>query len=157
MLRKSIVSLVLPRINRAMNSKPTKTVVYLPGDMVYYRRCKTPSQLPSHKDLDVPKVGLARWYGPARVLAIETKSEEVMGILRPGHVVWIVAGGRLKRCSPHQLRPANEREHLLSETSGDVTVPWSFSSVLSQVDTFDDLAFGERHPRQKPEVSQFCA
>ena len=70
-------------------------------------------------------------------------------------MVWIVAGGRLKRCSPHQLRPANERERLLSETSGAVMVPWSFPSVLSQVerdqfDTFDDLAFGERHPRQKP-------
>ena len=150
------------RINRAMNSKPTKTVVYLPGDMVYYRRYKTPSQLPSHKDLDVPKVGLARWYGPARVQATETKSEEVMCILRPGHVVWIVAGGRLKRCSPpHQLRPASERERLLSETSEAVTVPWSFSGVLSQAergqfDTFDDLAFDERHLRQKPEEASFA-
>ena len=52
-------------------------------------------------------------------------------------------------------------KRLLSETSEAVTVPWSFSGVLSQAergqfDTFDDLAFNERHLRQKPEEASFA-
>ena len=148
------------RINRAMNSKPTRSQVFIPGDMVFYRRYKTPSQLPSHKDLDTPKVGIARWYGPARVLATETRTETTEGTRRPGHVVWIVAGARLKRCSPHQLRHASEQEKLIAETAGAVTMPWSFTSVLSQVergqfDRYDDLTFEENHPRQRPAESSF--
>ena len=147
------------RINRAMNSQPRKHEIFVPGDLVYYRRYKTPAQLPSHKDLDVSKVGLSRWYGPGRVLATETKTEEEAGIKRPGHVIWIIAGGRMKRCSPKQLRHCSERERLLAEASGGrIALPWSFTSMLGQLeqkqyDVFDDLAFDESHPMQRPEAS----
>lgn len=152
-------SMAADRITRAMNSKSVPQQIFVPGDLVYYRRYKTPAQLPSHKELDGPKVGLARWYGPARVLATETRSELESGVRRPGQVVWVIAAGRLKRCSPQQLRFCSERERLIVEASGgNVAMPWSFSSMLGQIergqyDTFDDLAFEESHPNQKPEAS----
>ena len=149
----------LARINRAANSKPKPQQLFVPGDLVYYRRYKTPSQLPSHKDLDGPKVGLARWYGPARVLSTETRSEVESGIRRPSQVVWLVAANRLKRCSPQQLRHCSERERLLAEASdGHVTMPWSFTSMLGRIeqgqfDTLDDLARDEEFPRKRPDNS----
>ena len=154
-------SMAAARISRAMNSKPSRQQIFVPGDLVYYRRFKTPSQLPSHVGLDGPKVGLSRWYGPARVLSTETRSEEDSGIRRPGQVVWLIAAGRLKRCSPQQLRHCSERERLIVEASGGtVAMPWSFTSMLGQLergqfDTFDDLSFEDNHPRQRPEESSF--
>ena len=92
------------KISRALNAKPSRAQIFLPGDLVYYRRYKTPlSQVASHPGLDQPKVGLACWYGPARVLATETKSDFEPNSRKPGCTVWIVGAGRLKRCSPHQL------------------------------------------------------
>ena len=149
------------KVTRAMNSKPQKVAYFIPGDLVYYRRYKTPAQLPSNVSLDQPKVGLARWYGPARVLSTETRNEDDGTIRRAGHVIWIVAGGRLKRCSPSQLRHASEKEKLVAEAShGSVTMPWSFTSLLQclekgQFDTYDDEAFEEGHPRQSPVASSF--
>lgn len=149
------------RINRAMNSRTNKLQYFVPGDMVYYRRYKTPAQNPSNKDLDHPKVGLARWYGPARILATETKADLESGVRKPSMVVWVVAGGRLKRCAAQQLRHASMMEKLAAEASGGATtMPWSFTTVLSsleagQFDSFDDLAFDEDHPMQRPERSSF--
>ena len=68
------------RISRAMNAKPRRVEVFIPGDLVYYRRFKTPSlhgQHLSHPGLDATgKPQLSRWYGPARVLATESKSDQ---------------------------------------------------------------------------------
>ena len=120
-------SQAMDKINRALNSKPRPFQVFLPGDLVYYRRYKTPhGQQASHLTLDQAKQGLARWFGPARVLATETRSSEAPDTRKPSSVVWVIAGGRLKRCSPHQLRHCSEKEKLLAEASEAVTMPWSF-------------------------------
>lgn len=136
------------RISRALNSKPRRQERFLPGDLVYYKRYKTPAQALSHPGLgSTGKPTLSRWYGPARVLATETRTSETAKHLayRPGHIIWIVAAGRLKRCSQHQLRHCSERERLIVEASGGyMTYPWSFTEVLQQVekgnyDIYDDL------------------
>ncbi len=51
----------LDKINRALNTQPRKFQVFLPGDLVYYRRYKTPSQLLSHEGVDKPKIGVVVW------------------------------------------------------------------------------------------------
>ena len=136
------------RISRAVSSKPRKLETFLPGDAVYYKRYKTPAQALSHSGLDTTgKPTLSRWYGPARVLAVETRRTETDRhvAFRPGHIVWLVAAGRLKRCSPHQLRHCSERERLLLEASGGyMTFPWSFNDMIQKVgsgsyDNYDDL------------------
>lgn len=63
----------------------------------------------------------------------------------------MVAAGRLKRCSPQQLRHCSEREKILAEASGAITLPWSFSSLLhlvekGQFEQFDDLVDDEQNP-----------
>ena len=136
------------RISRAVSSAPRKLETFLPGDAVYYKRYKTPAQALSHSGLDTTgKPTLSRWYGPARVLAVETRrtEDERHVAFRPGHIVWLVAAGRLKRCSPHQLRHCSERERLLLEASGGyMTFPWSFNDMIQKVgsgsyDNYDDL------------------
>lgn len=140
------------KINRALNSSPKQFQVFLPGDLVYYRRYKTPlSQNPSHVGLDQSRVGIARWYGPGRVLATETRSETNPPSKKPGSVVWVIAAGRLKRCSPQQLRHCSERERILAESSEAITTPWSFNSLThllerGQFERYDDLEEDEENP-----------
>ena len=140
------------KINRALNTQPKQFQVFLPGDLVYYRRYKTPlSQDPSHVGLDQSRIGIARWYGPGRVLATETRSETNPPSKKPGSVVWVIAAGRLKRCRPQQLRHCSERERILAESSEAVTTPWSFNSLThllerGQFERYDDLEQDEENP-----------
>lgn len=138
------------RISRALNSKAT------------------PAQALSHSGVDVAgKPTLSRWYGPARVLATETRKSESTDHLafRPGHIVWLIAGGRLKRCSNHQVRHCSEREKLIAEASGGfMTYPWSFTDLIQKVGSgnYDDSGtvreawrLGEDlHPEQDPSEPQ---
>ena len=141
------------KINRAMKSQVRPQSVFLPGDLVYYKRFKTPlGQTTSHPGVDIPKVGLSRWYGPARVLATETRVETSPPTRKPGTVVWIIAAGRLKRCHMHQLRHCSEKERLMAEASEAITMPWSFTSLLNlvekgQFERYDDLETDENDPQ----------
>ena len=56
---------------------------------------------------DKPANEVARWWGPAQVLASETRSDQLTR--RPSHVVWIVSAGRLISDAPDQLRHASDR------------------------------------------------
>ena len=143
------------KISKAMNSQTRPYQVFIPGDLVYYRRYKTPNTSSvSLPGVDNPKMGLARWYGPARVLATETRAEVDPATRKPGSVVWIISAGRLKRCSPVQLRHCSEREKFLAEKSEAVTMPWSFNSLMhllerGQYRKFDDLEEDEDRPEQR--------
>ena len=59
------------RISRALNSKVQKSNQFLPGDLVNYRRFKTPADTPAHALLDTPSMKVSRWFGPGRVLRPE--------------------------------------------------------------------------------------
>ncbi|CAE7779651.1 RE2, partial [Symbiodinium microadriaticum] len=98
------------QLGRLLNMKTRRKVQFVPGDLVYYRRVQPPADLPAHPGLGFAKVGLGRWFGPARVLATETRNDAQGASRRPAQTVWIIASGRLKRCSPDQLRHASERE-----------------------------------------------
>ena len=126
------------QLSRALNMKTRPQRVYLPGDLVYYRREKAPADTPAHEELGIPNARMARWWGPARVLSSETRSDELTR--RAAQVVWIVAAGRLKRCSPDQLRHASEREVILANSTHDTITPgWTFHSLLQgmQAGNFD--------------------
>ena len=126
------------QLSRALNMKTRPQRVYLPGDLVYYRREKAPADTPAHEELGIPKARMARWWGPARVLSSETRSDELTRLA--AQVVWIVAAGRLKRCSPDQLQHASEREVILANSTHDTITPgWTFHSLLQgmQAGNFD--------------------
>ena len=132
-------------INRAWNSSPKKGEIYMPGDLVYYKRFQAPGQAVAHADVDVTRRRMARWFGPARVLATETLSpsgnaEDSV----PGKIIWIVAAGRLKRVSPEQLRLASPRERLIEEGTNPADFPWTIHGMLNKVekgefDNYEDL------------------
>ncbi|CAK9012642.1 Retrovirus-related Pol polyprotein from transposon RE1 (Retro element 1) (AtRE1) [Includes: Protease RE1 [Durusdinium trenchii] len=130
-------------INRAWNSKAQKREIWTPGTLVYYKRYKAPStSLASHKDVDVTRRQIARWYGPGRVVATESFLDGDSA--RPGHIVWITAGGRLKRVAPEQLRLASETEKILAEADGPPRFDWTIQGMLQEVDrgqfdVYDDL------------------
>ena len=130
-------------INRAWNSQSRKKEVLAPGTMVYYKRYKPPTtSTASHKEVDVSRRNIARWYGPARILATETRIYSGTG--RPGHIIWITAAGRLKRVAPEQIRLASEREKILAEVSGPGMFPWTIHGMLENVetgqfDTYNDI------------------
>ena len=94
---------VSQRIRRAMNSRPQPLADYRPGDLVYFWRRQVAGQ-------SMGKNG--SFYGPARILAMETKREED-GKERPGSGIWCVKGRRLLKCAAEQLRPASTQEVLL--------------------------------------------
>ncbi|CAK9003417.1 unnamed protein product, partial [Durusdinium trenchii] len=130
-------------INRAWNSKAQKREIWTPGALIYYKRYKAPStSLASHKDVDVTRRQIARWYGPGRVVATESFLDGDSA--RPGHIVWITAGGRLKRVAPEQLRLASETEKILAEADGPPRFDWTIQGMLQEVDrgqfdVYDDL------------------
>ena len=132
-----------------MRSRPQAR--YLPGDLVYYKRVKPPADQPAN-----PMVGQKtwRWFGPGRVLATETRTDAGGLERRPHNVVWVVTGGRLKRCAPFQLRHASERERLIAEQVDSPVASWTFHSLLQgvqggQYERFDNLMFPEDMERKR--------
>ena len=137
-------------ISRAMNAKTRRHQIFLPGDLVYFKRIKPPAQPTAavrmpHK--------LWQWYGPGRVLATETRSDALGRERRPSHIIWIVTHGRLKRCAPEQLRHASDREKALAEGADAPTAAWTFHSLTStlfkgEYEILDDMVLAKGPPRE---------
>ncbi|CAE7470265.1 unnamed protein product [Symbiodinium sp. CCMP2592] len=125
--------------DRAARSKASAYQHYLPGDLIYYRRYKTPHDLPANLSTDHPRMTISRWFGPARVLATETRGAP--GERRPSSHLWIIAQGRLKKCHYTQVRPASESEHLIAQQSTGTTYPWTMSNLTSMLNkgAYEDM------------------
>ena len=137
------------QMTRLLNMKTRPSRQFMPGDLVFYRRVKPPSDRPAHPALGAPKINGGRWYGPGRVVATETRSDCFGLERRPMKVVWISSVGRLKRCAPDQLRHASEREAILAEEASEKVTPgWTFHSLLKGLDkgsfeVYDDYVLPE--------------
>ena len=120
------------KISRALNTRGRPQARFLPGDLVYYKRVKPPADSPAN-----PMVSqkLWRWWGPARVFVTETRTDLAGEERRPHNVVWIVTGARLKRCAPHQLRHASEREKAIADHVDSPVASWTFHSLLQGVES----------------------
>ncbi|CAE7706187.1 GIP [Symbiodinium sp. CCMP2456] len=125
--------------DRAARSAATAYPHFLPGDLIYYRRYKTPSDLPANASTDHPRMSISRWFGPGRVLATETRG--AAGERRPSSHLWIIAQGRLKKCHYTQVRAASEAEQLIAQQSTGVTFPWTMSNLTSLLNkgAYEDL------------------
>ncbi|CAE7907904.1 bacA, partial [Symbiodinium necroappetens] len=124
--------------SRAKNAKVRTQVRFFPGDLIFYRRYKTPADLPANSWVDRPRLRGARWYGPGRVLACETKVEE--GHRKPSQYIWAICSGRLKKFHSTQLRHASPSERLTHEALRDITMPWTMTSLTRLLDkgAYDD-------------------
>ena len=112
---------------RAKNARVRVVSQFFPGDLVFYRRYRHPADLAANNNIDYPRMRMARWFGPARVLACETKADG--GNRRPSAYVWAVAGGRLKKFHSTQLRHASEQERLIADATTIASMPWTFASL----------------------------
>ena len=132
------------KLNQAFNTKMTKPVRFDPGALVFYKRYQPPADRKSHQDLDVPRRKVARWYGPARVLCLETRMTYQGQIRQPYNIAWIISAGRLK------LRHASERERLIAEGSmTPSSMPWTFADLTGTINKgeFDDEIMSEKELR----------
>ena len=93
----------------------------------------------SNRLVDRPRTRTSRWFGPARVLATETKGAP--GERKPSAHVWIVASGRIKKAHTSQLRHASETEKLIAEASDPVVFPWTMTSLAATMNkgAYEDL------------------
>ena len=131
-------------ISRALNSiqgPESKSNQFLPRNLVYYKRFKTPADTPAHALLDTPSMKVSRWFGPGRVLAAETRVDAETASRSPANVVWIITQGRLKKTHSSQLRHASDRERLIAEATTAPTLPWTFTSLgrTLQKGEYEDL------------------
>ena len=128
------------KMNQAMNTRMPLPQRYLPGDLVYYKRYQAPRDSKSHLELDTSRRSVARWFGPARVLALETKVTYEGQVRQPHQIAWIIAAGRLKRVTVTQLRHASEREKVVAEHHPFLATPWTFGSLIKLLDkgTYDE-------------------
>ena len=85
---------------------------------------------------------MARWFGPARILGLETKVTYNGQVRQPHRLGWPISQGRLKRAHTDQFRHASMREKLTNEEFHDIlSTPWTFSDVTSLLDkgSYNDL------------------
>ena len=127
-------------MSRAMNSRTRPAKRFLPGDIIFYQRFQVPQDAPANSVVDRPRMGIARFYGPARVLATETRVVSEEGVRKPSAIVWAVCNGRLKRFHQSQVRHSTESERLIAEGAAGAEFPWMFASLASLLDrgSFDD-------------------
>ena len=121
-----------------MNSKTRPVQFFAPGDLIFYLRVQVPQDRPANEVVDKTRMNIARFYGPARVLATETRVDHEDGIRKASAIIWAICNGRLKKFQQSQVRHASETERLVSEGSIGAHFPWTFSSRVF------DRAAGER-------------
>ena len=146
------------KISRALNTRGKPSVRFLPGDLVFYKRYKVPSDFPAHELVDQPRLRISRWYGPGRVLASETRVQEEGTRRTAASTVWVVAQGRMKKFHLDQLRHASERERLIAEQTTAPTMPWTRNALesLIQKGAYDDHTcdFQEKNPNKSQRRAQ---
>ena len=123
------------RLQRASNSRGRRVQSFHPGDLVFFWRSQE-----SGKSRASPGSKKGRFLGPARILAMETRTDEA-GTRRPGSAVWLVRGRQLLKCAPEQLRHASTREELVEALTEDGQVPWTFTRVAREIggNQYEDL------------------
>ncbi|CAJ1438580.1 unnamed protein product [Effrenium voratum] len=144
----------LAKLSRATNSRAAPVRQFLPGDLVYYKRFKTPRDRPARCEVDVPRLRVGRWFGPGRVLAAETRVREEGLYRSASSSIWIISQGRLKKVHRNQLRHASETERLIAENTDVAGMPWTFTQLVSQLNKgeFDDLTQGSLRLRGEAEA-----
>ena len=103
--------------------RPLKS--FVPGDLVFYWRKQVAGR---EKERGFT---IGSFVGPARVLAVEIRTDE-LGKLRPGSCVWLHRAGRLIKAAPEQLRAASAREQAIEELKGPVEIPWTITSLATE-------------------------
>ena len=140
---------VLSKLQNTISRQPLKT--FAPTTLVKVWRRALPHELHRGTRGGTKKAGRNHWIGPGRVVLHETlPHQESNDPVR--HIIWVVIGGKLYRCSAHSVRPVTEQErawhHL--HTDGDDPRRWRSLQDIVPSQEYTDLASQEL-PGDRPE------
>ena len=102
--------------------------------------------------MESPKV--ARWYGPARTLALETKVTYDGHVRQPHNMDHCLRP--LGKVHTNQLRRASERERLVAEGSTQLAHPWTFQDLRGLINKgeIDDKIMTQRQQQEEAQRSR---
>ena len=99
------------------------------------------------------KLGRPQWLGPGRVVFHEVVAGQQPQDDRR-HIVWVVIGGYVHRCSVHSVRKVTERERLDFElTSPEDPSTWYSLKDMLPKRSYIDITSEEPHPDEHETVS----
>ena len=122
---------VMTRLRNSSVRQPLRT--FHPMDLVKVWRKEWPATLYQGKRGGGKKSMKPHWIGPDRVIFHEVLPHQSEDDDRR-HVVWVLIGSQLLRCSVHSVRPVTETERIMFEISSseDPTAWRSLADVLPQ-------------------------
>ena len=136
--RSTRASRVLSRLKNSISRQPLRT--FQVADLVKVWRRMVPQELHKGKRGGFKKAGRPSWIGPGRVVLHELLPHQD-GDEAARHIVWVVLGGRLFRCSPHSVRPVTEMERAWHyATSGEEPHKWQTLRDIIPTREYEDLA-----------------
>ncbi|CAE7799282.1 GIP [Symbiodinium sp. CCMP2456] len=127
---------IATRAQRALSKLANTTVrqplrEFSPMDLVKVWRRVWPREQHTGPRGGFKKSGKPHWIGPGRVIFSEVLPHQSEGDHRR-HIVWVLIGRQLLRCSVHSVRPVNEVERFQYETTTteDATTWRSLADLL---------------------------
>ena len=135
---------VLTRLNNTTVRQPLR--IYKPMDLVKVWRRMWPKEQFVGPRGGLKKSGKPHWIGPGRVVFNEVLPHQEADDERR-HIVWVLIGTQLFRCSSHSVRPVTTTEQFVYETSGEEQ-PSSWKSLADLLPRreFQDLT--DQVPRE---------
>ena len=139
--RRARASRVLGRLSNTTVKQPVR--LYGPTELVMVWRAVQSAEQHRGPRGGMKKAGRPRWVGPGRVVFSETLPHQDDQDLRQ-HILWVLLGKRLLRCSVHSVRPATESERFRHEmTSGEDPTRWKTLSDLIPRREYEDITSEE--------------
>ena len=129
----------LTKLNNTTVRQPLRS--YSPMDLVKVWRRVWPQEQHKGPRSGFKKSGRPHWVGPGRVVFSEVLPHQKDHEDVRRHVVWVLIGTQLLRCSVHSVRPVTEVERFQFETtSGEQPSRWkSLADVMPRREYFDLL------------------
>lgn len=123
---------VREKMNAALNTQRARSARHEPGDVVFQKRFQPPADRAErfHALLEAQRRKVARWYGPARVVVLETKMTYHGHVRQPSNIAWIIASGRLKMVAGNQVHHCSEPERFVAPRKSHYTIAIDFSGSL---------------------------
>ena len=150
--RKTRALRVMSRLKNSTVRQPLRT--FHPTQLVKVWRREWPAHLHQGKRGGGRKAVKPHWIGPGRVIFHEVLLHQDHEDERR-HIVWVLIGTQLMRCSVHSVRPVTTTEQMAYEIANkDDPTQWrSIADLLPQRDFTDltDQVSGE-HEQEEPDL-----
>ena len=112
--RKTKAQRTISKLRNSTVRQPLRTFADM--DLVKIWRHMWPAEVHKGPRGGFKKSGRPHWIGPGRVVFSEILPQQERGDPRR-HIVWVLIGSQLYRCSVHSVRPVSETERFVYETT----------------------------------------